>query len=76
MPEDPETGLERIGGIVALLLWTILLVEGLGITIIVGVSGIGPRPAALLMVLPTLIVWVLASNQKRLRQAALVLPFT
>ncbi len=69
---DPESGLEHVIGIVALLFWSAILIEILGITIIVGVTEIEPRQAALLMLAPTLVVWVAASTQQRLRELALL----
>lgn len=70
-PTDEESGAERIGGIVALLFYCVLLVEALGITLIVGLTDITPRSAALMMLLPALFAWVAASNVRRLRSAAL-----
>ncbi len=72
-PSDQESGLERICGIVALLFWSLLLLEGLGISIIVGVSDIAPRDAAMIMIFPALLIWVLASSNRSLRRSALVL---
>lgn len=78
METSPEGGLERICGIVALLFWTVVIVGGLGVTIIVGVSEIAPRQAALVMALPVLVLWGFASCNRGLRQAALTVfpPFT
>jgi hypothetical protein len=70
---DQEGGLERICAIIALFFWSLVLIEGLGITIIVGVSDISPRDAALMMLFPALLVWVLASSRRSIRQAALML---
>jgi hypothetical protein len=73
LQSDQESGLERICGIVALFFYSLLLVEGLGITIIVAVRDVAPRDAALVMVGPALLVWALASSRRVLRQGALSL---
>ena len=67
---DQEGGLERICGIVSLLFWSLVIIEGLGITIIVGVSDIGPRDAALIMLIPALAVWIALSCVRSVRQTA------
>jgi len=70
-PPPDESVLEVVLGVLALLWWTTILVEGLGITLIVGLTDIEPRPAAL-MVLPfALIVWVLLSANRSFRRNAL-----
>lgn len=70
-PTDDESGAERIGGIIALLFYSILFVEALGITLIVGLTEVAPRDAALLLLLPALLVWALTSTQRRWRSTAL-----
>lgn len=67
---DRETGFEKVMGVVALLFYPVLIIEVLGITIIVGVSDIEPRPAALTLLLPSAIVWFFGSFQRSWRRAA------
>ncbi|MEZ5959279.1 MAG: hypothetical protein R3C30_02475 [Hyphomonadaceae bacterium] len=71
-PADDESGAERIGGIIALLFYSLLVVEPVGITLLVGLTEIAPREAALFMLLPALAVWAIASTQRRLRSMALM----
>jgi hypothetical protein len=72
-PEDEQSGTERIGGIIALFFYALLFVEALGITLIVGLTDVAPRAAALVMLAPALLVWVMASTRRRFRSAALML---
>lgn len=69
-PSEPESGLDCVAGIIILLFWSALLVEGLGITIIVGITDISPRSAALALLAPALLVWIAASSRRSLRQFA------
>lgn len=75
---DRETLLDKAIGIIALLFWSLLLIEPLGITLIVGVSDIEPRPAALMLLVPSLAVWLYLCSRRAWRGVAaalLLLPF-
>jgi len=67
---EPESRLGCVVGIIVLLFWSVLLIEGLGTTIIVGVSDISPRSAALALLAPTLLVWIASASRRSLRQFA------
>ena len=67
---DRESGFEKVMGVVALLFWSMLIIEALGITIIVGVSDIEPRPAALMLLVPVAIIWLFSSFQRSWRRTA------
>lgn len=60
-------------GVLALLFWSVLIVELLGITIIVGVTDIEPRPAALMLLVPALAIWLFACFRPSWRRAAVTL---
>lgn len=66
-----ESVLEIVLGVLSLLWWTAILVEGLGVTLIVGLTDIEPRPAAFMMLPLAFIVWVLLSATKSIRRSAL-----
>ena len=72
MPEFPppreESVLDVVLGVLALLWWTVILIEGLGVTPIVGLTDIEPRTAALMVLPLALIAWVLLSATKSIRK--------
>jgi hypothetical protein len=67
---DRETGFDKVMGVVALLFWSVLVIEALGIAIIVDVSDIEPRPAALMLLVPAAVVWLFGSFQRSRRRTA------
>jgi hypothetical protein len=70
-PSRAESDLEMLAGIVALLFYSTLFVEALGITLIVSLTDVTPRAAAVMMALPAAIVWFAASTRRSMRQGAL-----
>jgi hypothetical protein len=70
-PSGAESDLEMLAGIVALFFYSMLFVEALGITLLVSLTDVTPRAAAVMMVLPAAIVWFAASTRRSLRQGAL-----
>ncbi|MEQ1491639.1 MAG: hypothetical protein ABL932_13930 [Terricaulis sp.] len=72
MPELPppreESVLDMVLGVLALLWWTVIVIEGLGVTLIVGLTDIEPRTAALMVLPLALIAWALLSATKSIRK--------
>jgi len=70
-PPRRESVLELVLGVLSLLWWSSILIEGLGVTLVVGLTDIEPRSAALMVLPVPLIVWVVLSVQKSVRKPAL-----
>lgn len=71
-PKQPkqESSLEMVFGILALLFWSLVLIELLGITIMVGVSDIEPRTAAMILLGPALAIGIALACSRANRRAA------
>ncbi len=60
-------------GVISLLFWSVLITELCGLGIIVAVSDIEPRGAALMLLIPAAAIWLYGSFRRSWRRTAATL---